>query len=233
MVDSETIRSYKKLREKLAFYVEDEYREFSAKLTLTKRPFLGVRIPKVRELAGLVPDSDIERLLKVKPVTFEEVLVRGFLICRLPYEKMILYFDSQIEYIDNWSACDVFCSGLRPVIRKHLSEFLDLEVEKLFDGPEFAVRTGLVILKCSYINDEYLDVVFDRVEKVTHREEYYIRMAVAWLLAECFIKYPAATTGYLLASNLPKWTYNKTISKICDSYRVDAETKEMLRRMRK
>ena len=88
-------------------------------------------------------------------------------------------------------------------------------------------------MKCSYINDEYLDVVFDRVEKVTHREEYYIRMAVAWLLAECFIKYPAATTGYLLASNLPKWTYNKTMSKICDSYRVDAETKEMLRRMRK
>ena len=79
---------------------------------------------------------------------------------------------------------------------------------------------------------DYLNVIFERVEKIASREEYYIRMALAWLLSECFIKFPAATAGYLVVSHLPKWTFNKTISKICDSYRVDDETKKMLKKMR-
>ena len=234
MADSDTIRSYKDLRGRLEASAEDKYREFSKKLTPSGRPILGVRVPMVRKIATLVPDEKIERFLKVKPVTFEEVLVRGFLIGRLPYKEMILWFDSQVDYIDNWATCDMFCSELRPVIRDERAKFLKVKVLKLLrDKREFAVRTGLVILKCAYVEDEYLDLIFSKVEKVALREEYYIRMAVAWLLSECFIKFPAATTGYLIDSSLPKWTYNKAISKICDSYRVDAETKEMLRRMRK
>ena len=65
------------------------------------------------------------------------------------------------------------------------------------------------------------------------REEYYVRMAIAWLVAECFIKYPEITLGYLKVSQLPKWTFNKAISKICDSYRVDEEMKEIVRGLRK
>ena len=77
------------------------------------------------------------------------------------------------------------------------------------------------------MSEDYLAVIFDRVEGLVEREEYYIRMAIAWLLAECFIKYPEVTLAYMKVSRLPRWTYNKTISKICDSYRVDEETKEM------
>ena len=58
-------------------------------------------------------------------------------------------------------------------------------------------------------------------------------MAIAWLLSECFIKFPEPTFDYLKTSKLPKWTFNKTISKICDSYRVDPEVKAELKRLRK
>jgi 3-methyladenine DNA glycosylase AlkD len=90
-----------------------------------------------------------------------------------------------------------------------------------------------VILKCGYVSEDYLAVIFDRAEGLASREEYYVRMAIAWLLAECFIKYSEVTLAYMKASGLPKWTFNKAISKICDSYRVDEETKKMLRKMRK
>jgi hypothetical protein len=54
-------------------------------------------------------------------------------------------------------------------------------------------------------------------------------MAIAWLLAECFIKIPDETFSYMKTSKLPKWTFNKTISKVSDSYRVDEDTKKMLK----
>ncbi|MBQ3473877.1 DNA alkylation repair protein [Candidatus Saccharibacteria bacterium] len=215
-------------------YADDEYRVFAMKGIPCERPFVGVRIPNVRKVVDLIPREKYEEFLKVKPVAIEEVLARGMIICKMSYEEMLKYFDSQVGYIDNWCACDIFCSGLRKVIKKHQEEFLEKKVEKLLKSKdEYDVRVGLVILKSSYVDFDYLNVIFDRVEGLVEREEYYIRMAIAWLLSECFIKFPAATTGYMLASHLPKWTFNKTISKICDSYRVDDETKKMLKKMRK
>ena len=237
------ICEYRELRSALAELAEDEYREFCMKGIPSERPFIGVRIPLIREVVAKVPDEKIAEFLMVEPVAIEEVLARGMLICRLPYEEIVgpcddlngrSWFDSQIGFIDNWCTCDIFCSGVCRKIGKYREEFLEIGVDGLFQAKdEFAVRAGLVILKCGYVSEDYLAVIFDRVEGLANREEYYIRMAIAWLVAECFIKYPEVTLAYMKASGLPKWTYNKTISKICDSYRVDAETKEMLRKMRR
>lgn len=227
------IESYEEAKSRLAGLAEDGYREFSAKLTMTERPFLGVRIPLVRELARAVAPEKIHEFLEVEPVSFEEVLFRGFSICRLPYEEMLGWFDSQVDYIGDWSSCDVFCSGLKAV-KKHKAEFLDLKILGLLeDEREFAARVGLVLLKCYYVEFDYLAVIFDSAERLAGREEYYVRMAIAWLIAECFIKEPEETLAYMRVSRLPRWTYNKAISKICDSYRVDAEMKGVVRGMRK
>ena len=53
-------------------------------------------------------------------------------------------------------------------------------------------------------------------------------MAQAWLLCELFIKYREETLDYLNNHKLNKFTINKTISKIHDSYRVSKEDKEYL-----
>ena len=229
-----SVESYEELRGLLILNADEKCRKFNEKIIPTERNILGVKVPKVREIAGRVSADKLNGLLKVKPVSLEEVLVRGFLICRLPYDEMVNKFDSQVKYIDDWCSCDTFCSGLRKSLKSHEGEFLKLKVEKLLSSSrEYTVRVGLVLLKCYYVKAEYLELVFERVEKLALREEYYVRMAVAWLLSECFIKFPTATTAYLIDSSLPKWTYNKTIVKVCDSYRVDDETKKMLKRMRK
>ncbi len=237
------ICEYGELRSALAELAEDEYREFCMKGIPSERPFIGVRIPLIREVVAKVPDEKIAEFLMTEPVAIEEVLARGMMICLLPYEEIVglrddicgeSWFDSQIGYIDNWCTCDVFCSGVCRKIGKHREEFLELKVDGLLEAKdEFAVRAGLVILKCGYVSEDYLAVIFDRVERLVSRKEYYVRMAIAWLIAECFIKYPEVTLGYMKISGLPKWTFNKTISKICDSHRVDEETKEMLKKMRR
>lgn len=228
------INNYDELKSALAGLADDEYREFVMKICPSERPFLGVRVPQIREIARQVPALEISEFLKVQPVGYEEVLAREFLIARLPYDEMMQWFDSQVDCIDDWSTCDTFCSAVGKVVKKNRAAFFDAKMDDLLsDSREFAVRVGLVLLKVAYINEDYLQVIFDRVSGLASREEYYIRMGIAWLLCDCFIKYPTATTSYMLSSKLPKWTYNKTISKICDSYRVDAETKDLLRKMRR
>lgn len=228
------ITTYQSLRQHLASLADDEYREFIIKGIPSDRPFIGVRIPQIRQIISQISPVNYPDFLQIEPVAFEEVIARGMLICRLPYPDLLKQFDSQLKYIDDWCSCDTFCSELSKTIKKHQSDFLDTKLDNLLSSKkEFTVRTGLVILKTAYMAPDYLSVIFDRTESLAQREEYYIRMAIAWLIAECFIKYPDETYVYLKVSHLPKWTYNKAISKICDSHRVEKSTKETLKNMRK
>ena len=58
-------------------------------------------------------------------------------------------------------------------------------------------------------------------------------MAVAWGLSVCFVKYPDKTMKYLKENNLDDWTYNKVLQKIMESYRVDDDTKAVIRAMKR
>ena len=222
------------LRLALAREADDEYREFSMKGIPCDRPFIGVRIPKIQEIVNRMPASSYEEILAAEPVAIEEVMARGMVIAKLPYPEMLKYFDSQVSYIDNWCTCDIFCSRITKLVKKHREEFLELKIEPLLkSSDEFDARVGLVLLKTAYMDFDYLALIFDRVEALKDRDEYYVKMAIAWLISECFIKFPEATFSYLQISHLPKWTFNKTISKICDSYRVEPEVKAALKKLRK
>lgn len=213
---------------------DDEYRNFCMKGIPCDRPFLGVRIPEIRKLINEIPEENLTEFIKTNPVAIEEVIARSFTIARLPYDGMIKVFESQIKLLDNWCTVDTFCAALRKTIKKHETDFFDQKVENLLkEKDEFAVRAGLVLLLDFYVNPNYLAVIFDRVESLKKRNEYYVKMAIAWLLAECFIKFPDETSAYLKVSKLEPWTFNKAISKICDSRRVDPEIKEYLKSTKK
>ena len=217
----------------LTHEIDDKYQAFVKKANPTSRPILGVRIPIVREIAKKVPPEDFKTILKTTPVSQEELILRGFIIARMPYQEMLQNFNSQVNLIDDWCSCDVFCASLKPLIKKHRQEFFEQKIDPLLKQKgEFKVRVGLVLL-LGYVEPDYLNVIFDRAESLKNREEYYIKMAIAWLIAECFIKYPEETMSYLEVSKLEKWTFNKAISKICDSYRVEPDVKTYLKTLRR
>jgi len=194
---------------------------------------MGMKIPEIRAEVQKIPEERYAEILARKPATIDEILARGMMLARLPYEEMLGYFDSQVDYICDWCTCDIFCSELKKV-RRHREEFLAEKLMPLLkDEREFAVRVGLVFLKCYYVDSEHLNLIFDRVENLKDRDEYYIKMAIAWLVSECFIKFPEPTLKFLKTTKLPKWTFNKSISKICDSFRVDQETKIYLKTLRR
>lgn len=221
------------IQNKLTHLVDDEYRAFAIKGILTDYPFLGVRTPDLRALAKEIKKSkNTEDFLNTEPLSYEELTIQGFIIAGLPYEEMKARLPEYVDKIDNWATTDMVVSTIKS-IKKHREDFLP-EVDKFLESPhEFTVRTGLICLKAYYITPDYLAVIFDRITRVKDREEYYIKMAVAWLVSECFIKFPDETYGFLNSKILPAWTQNKSISKIRDSYRVPKEVKDSLLSLKK
>ena len=224
--------NYSDFQLRLTTLIDDDFRNFVKKGIITDYPILGVRTPHLREHAReIVKSGQAADFLKRDPQSFEEVTTQGIVIASLPYEQMRQYLSDFVPKIDNWCTCDIFCNSLKSV-KKHRADFLD-QIDGLLDGPEFFARTALVCLLSHYVVPDYLAVIYDHIARVASREEYYVKMAIAWLTAECFIKFPDETWGILKSNLLPKWTQNKAISKIRDSYRVPLEVKQALLPLRK
>ena len=59
-------------------------------------------------------------------------------------------------------------------------------------------------------------------------------MAIAWTMAEIGIKYNDKAMKYLRnRNNLDDFTYNKTLQKMIESYRIKEVQKEELRKMKR
>ncbi|MEG1436795.1 MAG: DNA alkylation repair protein, partial [Oscillospiraceae bacterium] len=92
---------------------------------------------------------------------------------------------------------------------------------------ELELRFAVVLLMDNYITDEYIDMVLDVLAKVKH-DGYYVKMAVAWAISVCFVKYKDKTFELLKSGKLDDDTYKKTFRKIVESNRVDKDTKTQI-----
>ena len=83
-----------------------------------------------------------------------------------------------------------------------------------------------------YITEEYIDQVLEILNNIKH-DGYYVKMAVAWTLQVAFVKFPVKTMKLLKNNKIDDWTYNKALQKIIESYRVNEETKNEIRKMKR
>jgi 3-methyladenine DNA glycosylase AlkD len=83
-----------------------------------------------------------------------------------------------------------------------------------------------------FVTEEYIDQVLPLLDQVRH-EGYYVKMGVAWAISVCYVKYPEKTMEYLKKSALDDFTYNKSLQKILESYRVDQASKAIIRGMKR
>ena len=97
---------------------------------------------------------------------------------------------------------------------------------------EFKIRFAVVMILDYYIDEEYLKEDFKIFDDIKH-EGYYVKMAVAWAISVCLIKYYEDTLEYLKKSKIDNWTYNKAIQKAIESYRISDSQKDFLRKLKK
>ena len=97
---------------------------------------------------------------------------------------------------------------------------------------EYEVRFAIVMYLNYYTKTKYLKKIFKQIEQVKN-DEYYVKMAIAWFVAEAYANNMEDTLEYIKNSKLDNWTFNKAIQKIRESYRVSKEDKEMLNKMKR
>ena len=194
---------------------------------------LGVRTPDIKIIAKKIKKTDIISFLKYnKNNYYEELLLEAFVISFIKEKKEFdTYFEKYIKKVDCWSLCDMACSAFK-IIKNNKEYYFNKIKELVKSDEEYIVRVGIVLLLDYYIDEKYINDIFKIVDSI-NREEYYINMAIAWLLSICYIKFPSETDKYLKITKVNNFTYNKTISKICDSYRVDNITKLRLKQTKK
>ena len=70
------------------------------------------------------------------------------------------------------------------------------------------------------------------LDEVSH-DGYYVKMAVAWAISICYVKFEEKTMELLRENTLDDFTYNKSLQKITESYRVTKEDKARIRSMKR
>ena len=223
------------IKEDIIKLVDYRYKEFHSKLCPGINNILGVRVSVLRNYAKEIrKDSSLEKLLKIiDDEYYEEIMLQGMLIGLekdISFEKLEEYIKLFVPKINNWAICDNFCAGLK-ITKKYKKEMWNFIQKYLKSDKEFEIRFAVVMILDYYIDEEYLKEDFKIFDDIKH-EGYYVKMAVAWAISVCLIKYYEDTIEYLKTSKIDNWTYNKAIQKAIESYRISDKKKQELRKMK-
>ncbi len=210
------------------------YKAFHEKLIPGVKNIQGVRIPVLRKIAKDIVREDADIFLKERSFDYyEEKMLYGFVIgnLKMPFDQVAKHIIDFVPLIDNWAVCDSFCSSLKITV-KNKDEMWNLLEGYLNSKEEYEIRFAVVMLMDYYLEPLYIDEVLALLANVSH-EGYYVKMAVAWAVSSAFVKEREKTMQFLCSGSLDRWTYNKSLQKIRESYRVSKEDKLILLKMKK
>lgn len=210
------------------------YAAFIAKLTPGFPPshFIGVRVPLLRTIARSFAKEEAasQRFLSHLPHSYyEEDMLHGMLISLVKdYDRCLDLIDRFLPYVDNWAVCDTLSPK---VFAKHKAQLLENILRWSSSSHTYTCRFGLRMLMTHFLDDSF-SADFLEIPAAIRREEYYVKMMVAWFFATALAKQWEATLPYLENRQLDPWTHRKTIQKAIESYRIPPERKDFLRTLR-
>ena len=161
-------------------------------------------------------------------------MLKGIVVAnaKLPFEQKTRLLTAFADTIQSWAICD--CSTVK-IGKAELADCFGYFCNLLVSDKPFVCRYGVVNLMSSYLVETYIEQVFAKLGTINLYGEYYVDMAVAWLLATAMARFPTETKRYMEGdgrSVLNKSTFNKALQKIRDSYRVSDEDKDWTRRVK-
>lgn len=222
------------VRERLLALQDFEYQKFHSKLVPGCDNVLGVRTPELRKLAKEICKGDWEDFLRENDREwYEKDILQGLVTAgaKTDFTRRLELVRDFVPRIHNWAVCDIFCGSWKDA-KKHKEEVWVFLQPYLNSQKEYEIRFGVVMLLSHFVEEAYLRCAFAAFDAINN-EAYYVQMAVAWAVSVYFVHYPEETFSYLRENKLNDWTYNKALQKITESYRVDTETKQIIRGMKR
>lgn len=224
----------KEIESWLFIHADKSYQIFMKRLLPGTENILGVRLPELRKLSKEIVKGEWSSFLeKGEEKYFEQVMLKGMVIGNLEieFDEWIKYIIEFVPKITNWSICDSFCSSLK-MTKKYSEKMWSFIKSCLKEENEFSVRFGLVMMLDYFIKEDYLDEIFLLLEDIKN-EAYYVKMAAAWTVSSCYIRYPVRTMEFLKKGKLEQQIFQKALQKIVESNSVKEEEKVKIKEMKK
>lgn len=227
----------KDIRKELENLTNKEYAAFNKKLCPdTAKKVLGIKIPQLRTLAKqIVTAENWKELIDKFDITiFEETILKGLVIAysKIDIAEKLTLVKKFVPDMDSWAITDTFCPTLK-IKQKDLEDVWEFILPYAKSSKEFEARFAIIMMLDYYIIEDYVDKVIKVIDE-TENNAYYVQMAKAWIIAEIGIKFNEKTMSYLEGKNsLDKFTYNKALQKMIESYRISDEQKVILRAMKR
>lgn len=220
------------LEEKLYEYEDPSYRDFNRRLIPNlKKPMIGVRAPDLRKISrDIFKKEDLrEDFLNDLPHGYhEEDLIHGYLLEMIKdYDLVMARLEDFLPHIENWAVCDSFTISL---MKDHREETYERIKVWLRSDHTYTVRFGLVSLIKHFTKEDFVKEINDLVAGLD-REDYYIQMAQAWYFQKALVDQREKTLPYF-ENILEGRVRSMAIEKALDSYKIDKETKNYLRKIR-
>ncbi len=220
------------LRDQLLELCEPKYMKFTSALMPGVENVLGIRLPLLRKIAREIAAGDWRAYLaQAGDFYFEERMLQGMVIsyARCDPAEKLEHVTRFIPKIDNWAVCDCFCWRLKAAERQPMWEFIQ---PRFRSEAEYEVRFAVVMALGNFVDQAHIEDLLQLLDGIRH-EAYYARMGVAWAVSVCYIKFPERTHAWLESCSLDDWTFNKSLQKIVESYRVSDAAKQQIRAMKR
>lgn len=211
---------------------DSKYKEFQCGLMPTVDPsrVLGVRMPKLRQIANKL-SKDAGWYLSYMPLRYyEEKNLYGILISECEnFDETVDLLNTFLPYVDNWATCDL-------IVPKSFKKYAEKACQQALiwtrsDHP-YTIRFGIGVLMRFGLESPVLQSYADAISSVTSND-YYVKMMIAWYIATGLSVNFDFFLDYLITNKLSKWVHNKAIQKGIESYRISAEQKDILRKLRR
>lgn len=219
--------------EKLLRQYEDrEYAAFSSKLSPEQnRERIGVRVPDIRKIAGMMSPEEKERFLNALPHRYhEENQLHGFIIQKIKdFGECVARTEEFLPYVDDWSVGDCM---IPKCFAKHKPEVLELAKKWMKSDHVYTVRFGVDVLMSLFLDGDFKEEYLE-LPLAIKSGEYYINMMIAWYYATALAKQWDPAVRIIEEGKLDTWVHNKSIQKAVESFRVSDEHKSYLKSLKK
>ncbi|MDE7076674.1 MAG: DNA alkylation repair protein [Clostridia bacterium] len=212
------------LKEELDKFLADntdvKYKEFHSRLTRSNYHINGVRVPILRAYGKeLAKCENAVEFLKSKSSCYEIVMLKGIVLSSIMRKRDdFALLENFLLEIDDWAVCDVSCGGLKRKDSVYLDKCLAYAKSKHI----WTARWGIVAFMTNFC--DRLEELREAVHNIV-AEDYYIDMAVAWLIQVLCVKNRQVAEEFLSSPKISDTVKKMAARKIKDSFRISQEDK--------
>jgi 3-methyladenine DNA glycosylase AlkD len=215
---------------------EEGYRAFMSKLNPSEgREVLGVRMPKVRSLAGRIAKSGkLAELMEPLPKSacYELVALKAAAFEKAPWETSEIQscVSRFIPELDGWGSCDTLAASLKDA-RVHPEEWWNF-ARKLYSHPHpYGRRLAMVLSLWYFCDAEHVDEALSLIGgcDLSH---FYAGMGAAWALSMYYVRFPKKVGDFVEFSLKNREVAARAMTKALESRQVKGADRALARAIR-